>query len=541
MLMRTPVRSNRPRRQIARERPLPFPVGGWDAASPLASMPADRAVELKNWFPQPGWGEIRRGYRRHAGSMGDDPVETLFAWRGPASEKMFAAANDTIYDVTSAGVTTSAVTGLQNARWQHVNISTSAGHFVVLCNGADDVRHYNGSAWATPSITGVSSSDLIHVNSHKRRLWFVEVDTTDAWYLATEAVAGSATKFALGALFTRGGYLMAMGTWTRDGGSGADDYAVFISSEGQVALYQGTDPASANTWSLVGVFDVPPPIGRRCFFRYGADLGLVTLEGVFQLSQLLAVDQSQVRRDARSERNSRAFNDARRSYGDNWGWEACVYPKGTRLIVNVPTSENSMAKQYVMNTLTGAWCEFDAHHAQSWMVFGEELYFGSPDGVVYKADTGAVDYDQEIVAVGQTAYTAFGSPYIKRWMLVRALVTASGGYRPEIGVSVDFTETDTLSGVGEGTNTAALFGTAVFGIAVFAADTNTVSDWVDVSAIGQFGSVKFRGRLGVAADDTAAKWGAALWGVGAWGASGASEEVLRINGFMVTAETGGIL
>lgn len=540
MLMRTPVRSNARRRQTAREKPLPFPVGGWDAASPLASMPADRAVELRNWFPQPGYGEVRRGYRRHCGSM-EDPVETLMAWRGPTSESMFAAAGTSIYDVTSAGVTTEAVTGLTDTRWQHVNISTAAGHFLVACNGVDAVRHYNGSAWATPTINNVSSSDLVHVNSHKRRLWFVETGSTDAWYLATEAVAGDATKFALGSLFSRGGYLMAMGTWTRDGGSGADDFAVFISSEGQVAIYQGTDPASANTWALVGVFDVPPPIGRRCFFRYGADLGLVTLEGVFQLSKLLSVDQSQVERVALSERISRAFNDAHRAYGDNWGWEACIYPKGTRLIVNMPTTEGSAAKQYVMNTLTGAWCEFDSHNAQCWLVFGEALYFGGPDGTVYKADTGAVDDDQEIVAVGQSAYTALGSPYIKRFMLVRPLVTASGGYRPEVGVSVDFAETDTLSAIGDGTTTAALFDSAVFDTAVFAADTNTVSDWIDVSAIGQFGSIKFRGRIGVAADLAAAKWGTALWGTATWGAGGASDETLRINGFMMTAEVGAVL
>jgi hypothetical protein len=43
-----------------------------------------------------------------------------------------------------------------------------------------------------------------------------------------------------------------------------DDYAAFITSEGQVAVYSGADPASSTTWSLVGVFDIGAPIGRRC-------------------------------------------------------------------------------------------------------------------------------------------------------------------------------------------------------------------------------------------------------------------------------------
>ena len=464
------------------------------------------------------------------------------AWRGAASSKMFAAGGTVIYDVTSNAAATSSLTGLANARWQHVNMTTAAGHYLFVVNGADSPRHYNGSAWATPSITGFTASEAIHVNTHKKRLWLIPVNSTTAYYLATDAIAGAATSFALGSLFTRGGYLMAMATWTRDGGAGSDDYAVFISSEGQVALYQGTDPASSATWSLVGVFDTPPPIGRRCFFRWGADLGLITLQGVYPLSQLLAVDQSQANRVSLTENIARAFSDAHRSYGANWGWEGCVYPKGTRLIVNVPTSENATAVQYVMNTLTGAWCEYDAHNANCWIVYNEAVYFGGMDGAVYKADSGALDYDQPIVAVGQAAYSALGTPKLKAWKMIRPLITASGAFRPGIGVSTDFTETDTLSDSDVAiSGSISVFGTAVFGTATFATDINNVSDWVDVGAIGSFGSIKFTGRIGVDAAASGGKWGVSAWGSGLWGVGGGPDEIMRINGFLVLAEVGGSL
>lgn len=544
MQLRAPANpgKNRARQRIVREEPMPFPVGGWNSKSPLAAMESQFAVQLKNWFPQAGYGEIRRGFRKHAGSMGvTTPVESLMAWRGPSSSKLFAAAGSVIYDVSAATDAIPAVTGASTARDQHVNFTTSAGHFLFVVNGADAAAYYNGSAWVEPVITGISSTDFVHVNSHKQRLWFVEINSTSAWYLDAAAVAGAATEFALGSVFSRGGYLMAMGTWTRDGGAGADDFAVFISSEGQCALYQGTDPSSADTWALVGTFDVPPPIGRRCFFKFGADLGLITLAGVFPLSQLLAVDQSQAPQVALTDNISPDFNLAARNDGSNWGWEACVYPKGTRLIVNIPTVENETAKQYVMNTLTGGWCEFDAHNAQTWIVWNDALYFGGPDGAVYKADTGAVDYDAEIVAVGQSAYNAMGSPYLKQWEMVRALITASGGTRPEIGVSCDFTETDSLTSASAALSSGAVFGTAVFGTSVFAADTAIASEWSVIGNVGVFGSIKFRGRIGVTADDSAAKWGVARWGVDVWGASGTTEETLKLNGFMVTAEAGGVL
>ena len=67
------------------------------------------------------------------------------------------------------------------------------------------------------------------------------------------AVAGAASMFDLGQIFTEGGYLMAMATWTVDAGYGVDDLAVFITSEGEVAVYRG------GTWLLPFHRMVPLP------------------------------------------------------------------------------------------------------------------------------------------------------------------------------------------------------------------------------------------------------------------------------------------
>ena len=234
MSLRQPLRSAT-RQSILKDFAVPAPVEGWDASTALAAMPALRAVQLKNWFPQPGYVEVRRGYRYHAWSVGtsSSPVETLAVWRGPASSKMFAAANGHIYDVTSNAVASSSVSGLGSNRWQWINHTTSAGAYLWMCNGTDAVRHFNGSVWATPSLTGITSTDVIQVWPHKKRIWMVPKESTAGYYLATEAVAGAATKFEFGSNFARGGYLNCVVTWTRDGGNGADDYLVAISSQGE--------------------------------------------------------------------------------------------------------------------------------------------------------------------------------------------------------------------------------------------------------------------------------------------------------------------
>jgi hypothetical protein len=275
-LMRQALRQRRaPRTQNSDMAPIPAPVGGWDAVSALADMPDDRAVVLDNFFPSTSDVRVRRGYRAHSYLGVSTAVESLMVYHGltAVTNKLFAASGTVIYDASSSGTGSSSVTGLTSSRFQYINFTTSGGKYLWICNGADAPRHYNGSAWATPALTVTTygSSDIINVNAHKNRIWVVFKGSTVAGYLATGAVAGTVTNFELGGQFTKGGYLVAMATWTRDGGLGEDDYAVFISSRGQVAVYQGTDPSSASTWALVGVFDVGSPIGYRCFAKVAGD------------------------------------------------------------------------------------------------------------------------------------------------------------------------------------------------------------------------------------------------------------------------------
>lgn len=623
MLLRSPVARRPSRRRNVKSTTVAAPVGGWNSKVPLANMDPLSAAQLRNWFPQPGYVEVRKGYKWHSWDMGsgvttvtaDDAtdtftasahgipdgalvkfhaettlpggitandsyfvintatdtfqvsqieggsaldlttagsgtisvyrltepaVETLAVWQGPASSKLLAAAGGAFWDVTAntAGVLSRAAAASDNA-WQWCAHTTSGGSYTFFVNGADAPLHYNGSAWAAPSITGsgITASDFVHVISHKRRLWFTINGTTKGAYLATDAIAGTATAFEFGSLFTRGGYLNALASWTRDGGSGADDYLVAISSRGQVAIYQGTDPAAANTWELVGVFDVPPPIGRRCFQRYGADLLLITLEGVFPLSTLLAVDQTQVSRVAITDNIAPSFNAAARSYGANWGWEVCTYPRGTRLIVNIPISEGVTAKQYVMNTITGAWCEFDNHNATCWAVYNDMLYFGAPGGAIYQADTGSADIDVPITAVGQGAYSAFGSANIKRFSMLRPLISVTGANRPKVGISVDFVETQSLSSIAAPQSTVgALWDTATWDNAFWSDTSAEINDWANLVGLGTFGSVKFTAQTGVSTGGGA--WGVGLWSSLLWGSQGRSDETMRIQGFVLLYESG---
>ena len=533
MLMQ-PLRQNARQQQVSITKTLPAPVEGWDSSTALAQMKPLRAVQLKNWFPQPGYVEIRRGYQAHGTGVGtgSTAVETLMTWNGQSSSKMFAAGGGTIYDVTVAGAGSSSLTTLSEDRWQWINYVTSAGTTYLYCvNGTDSARHYNGSAWAAPAITGVSSTDLIHISQHKKRIWFVEKDSMSAWYLAADAVAGAATEFSVGGLFDQGGYLVATHTWTVDGGAGIDDLMVFISSKGQVAIYQGTDPAASDTWALIGVYNLPAPIGRRCVISYGSQPLIITTSGVLQLGLSLKNDKSQLDAAAITTRILQAMHNHAKSYSANFGWELCAYTAGTRLILNIPTSENSVAEQFVMNSLTGAWCEFDNHNANTWVVFNERLYFGGNTGTVYRADYTSGDVNTAITATGQTAYVMIGrGGQNHRYSMVQPLIYTDSASRLGIGVSVDFVETFDLSSPSGDSASSAQWDVAVWDVdewggGEWGGGPVYRNDWVSTPAIGRFASVKFK----------------AVTNLGATTGLLAPENVIQVNSFVLLAEPGGVL
>lgn len=394
---------------------------GWNARDSIAGMRPDEAVKLTNWFPTSSDVQLRKGSAQHISGIADGAaaeVETLISYRpSSGSHELWAFAGSKLFDVSTAGALSgAAVSGLSNARWQATNFTTAGGNFVLAVNGADELLLYDGSTWAsidglsTPAITGVVTTSLVNLNVFKERVWYIEKDSMSVWYAGVGAFAGALTELDLGSVFKRGGYLMAMGTWTVDGGAGIDDLAVFITSQGEVAVYAGTNPASASTWALVGIFNVGAPLGRRCMQKYGGDLLIATLDGVVPASKAF-IDDRTSSAVALSDRISGALQESANLYGSNFGWEITQYPAGGALLVNIPKGVGSQC-QYVMNTTTGAWCDFEGWPANTFEIHNDQLYFGTL-GEVRKAWTGTADVTATetgiyIVAEAIGAFDYFG-------------------------------------------------------------------------------------------------------------------------------------
>jgi hypothetical protein len=474
-------------------RALPPPVGGWDTREALADMPSDHAVILDNWFPSTDKVTVRKGYASHATGM-SGAVESLLPYVGvTGSQELFAANGGNIYDVSDAGaVGSAAVSGMSNDRWQYVQIGTAGGEFLLAFNGADTPRTYNGSSWSTASITGPTATSLVWCNAHQRRLWVGTTASLSAWYLGVNSISGTATEFSLAGVAKLGGYIMAMGTWTRDAGDGSDDVAVFLTSEGEAIVYAGIDPSAAATWALIGVFRIGKPIGRRCMIKAGSDLIMVTQDGFVECSAILRLDRTQAERGAISAQINKAVNDAVRTYGSLYGWEPFLYPRGTMLMFNVPQSA-TVAHQYVFNTITKAPCRFTGMNAFCWALLNDEAYFGGPDGVVYKADTGADDNGDFISADALQAFSYFGSSQsTKAFKKVEPIFQSDGDPNAALDLNIDFQIAKPTATAQANTSGAARWGISRWGVGRWGSASQIYRGWRGVRGIGRSAALRVR-------------------------------------------------
>lgn len=528
-----------PRPAPARGASVPPPIEGWDAMSPVQAMSPKRAITLENWFPQLSWVELRRGSKRHASLIGTtDAVETLASYQGASGSALFAAAGTDIYDVTGGGASPSTLGSLTNARWQFCNFAGTGGNFLYMVNGADTPIYYDGATFTAAVITGtgITPEDFITVTPHKGRLWFTINESSNAAYLVPDAIQGTAVKFPVGGNWSLGGHLVTIGSWSLDGGSGPEDYIAFFSSMGQVSVYSGIDPAS--DFALVGTYYIGPPIGRRCLTKVGADLAVVSIDGVVPLSKALIFDRAAIPKVAITTLIQRVMNQSARDFKGNFGWQGISYPRGTRYILNVPTVENETQEQYVMNTLSGAWCRFLGQNAACWELFDDDLYFGGNEGVVFQADIGATDANETIHYDMKCAFNYVGAKGInKRFTMCRPLLTTDQQVQPGIAFNVDFQDNAPINTQATVVSPGGIWDQSLWDQALWAGGIVTQSNWTSVSGIGYCASIRMVVDV-VGTGSDAAFWGIGLWGIDTWGSEVGSNVTLQVNGFDLLYEKG---
>lgn len=476
-----------PKRYRAETASLAAPIGGWNARDALGSMDKLDAVTLQNLWPATSDVYLRYGYTQYATGI-TGQVESLMNYAGGTTSKLFAAAGTVIYDVTAGGTASSSLTSLTNARWQYVNITTSGGSYILCVNGADKMRSFDGTNWHKDGdgggydVTGVDTATIANITLFKNRIWLLQKNTLKAWYLPVNAIAGAAVALDMSSVAQKGGYLMAAGTWTLDAGYGMDDYLAFITNNGEVIVWRLTDPTTPTGISLIGVYQIGAPVGRRCMMKYGGDMLVITQDGVVPMAGALQSSRLDPRVSL-TDKIQFAVSTAISSYGSNFGWQLIYFAKENQLYLNVPVAEGSQQQQYVMNTITKSWCNFTGWSANCWELFNDNPYFGG-NGFVGKAWDGLSDNGTDIACFGLQAFSYFGAAKEKQCTMIRPHIFTNGAPLLYGNVNADFDLSDTTAQLSFSPISYGVWDTAVWDTSVWGADLVPFADWQGATGVG---------------------------------------------------------
>jgi len=416
---------------------LPAPTKGWMVGENLAEAPPGTAYVLQNCFPRSDYVRIRRGSQAYATGMPNNTVATIMPWNNGTTSKMFAVCGGNIYDVSSTGAVGSAsYSGLSWNYLQYVQFQGLGGSYLVACNGHDSVLQWNGSAWSVPAITGLTGQIFSNVSVFKNRLYFVENNSLNIWYLPVNAIAGAATVFPMQGVFKYGGYIVASGTWAIDSTSGIYEAFVAVSSEGEVVMYDGSDPS---TWTLKGTYKVAKPLGTNCLQKAGGDLMVMTQDGIISMSQIQQLDQIALQNIALTQPIQPAWRDAVAARIGLLGWQITMWPTESMAVINLPKTSDTDKTQYVVNARTGAWASYVGWDANCFAVYNNNLYFGSSDGRVMQGEIGSADDGANYNAIIFYSFSSInGDVTHKQMRMIHPYCTNNMGYTLDVKVNVDF-------------------------------------------------------------------------------------------------------
>lgn len=489
----------------------PPPTGGLNLRDPISEMSPLDALIMDNFIPRQQGVELRKGWQVHEDAqVGVSEYKSIFSFNAASSNDsvLFAAANGDIYDVTnSTPALSQAATGSTSDLWWTVQFSTTSGVYLLAVSPDAGYWTYDTtSGWVdrTASCTGLPTN-VRTVAVWKERIWFTCEDSSDVYYLQdVNAIQGVAVALPMGSILRNGGYVSALINWTIDSGFSVDDFLVAVGTEGDIGVWQGTDPSSAADFGLKGVWYIGPVPRYGVYFTpFGGDVMILSVQGLIPLSKLISGQYNEAAANTMpASKVQPVLGPLIAQLQNSESWSVMLVPKESILLIQIPANVYGVYQQYVMNTITGAWATFSTMNMVSCALLDGQLYFSDDTGRICKGLYGNYDgadidgYNGTAIQGDvQCAFNNLGTPaQLKKFHMVRPIFLSQTGPSVLLQLNVQYSVSN-VSGspsfpdYGEGT-----WDDSNWSQSYFAGGINSYQAWVGVFGLGYYGSVRMKVR-----------------------------------------------
>jgi hypothetical protein len=350
--------------------------------------------------------------------------------------------NNTAYAIGATAKDTT-----DNTYWRNTVVHTSAAAGTFAADRTAHPSYWtsdagDGVSWITGP-TGsavVNGRNLCFVWKYRNRLFFLELNSMNAWYLPLNAVGGALLQIPLSGAATKGGKLLFGATWSIDAGDGIDDKCCFITNFGEVLIFTGSNPSDASNWRQEGRYQIPPPLGMNASIQVGGDLLIATVEGIVPISSAITKTSGQLElamitlpikqmwRDEVTEK--RAFN-----------WSMERWDEYGGLFITLPGGKPGERRCLATNNATGAFCRYTGWDAMCFVRMRADMFFGTQDGIIMQADRTGYDDGKPYVATLVGGWEMFQAPSQQNlWYQARAVFTSPPiePFEPQLSATTDF-------------------------------------------------------------------------------------------------------
>lgn len=478
------------------------PTAGLNYRDPFITLGPKDAVVLDNFIARPTGCVLREGYKKHVTGLGG-VVGSFMGYMAQSAldNKLFATVDADIFDVTDSADAPTAVetTSSTDGIWSSIMFSAPTQNYLCCTSPSGGYWTYDeAGGWVDrlSTLTGFSGNPGC-IASWKNRIFIVAAGTNKAYYMAVNAIQGAVTEFDFGPLMKHGGHVVGIVNWTMDAGLSIDDYFVVFGSQGDILIYQGTDPDDPATFALKGIWYMGrPPVGDRFWCEYGGELFVLTELGLLPLSKMVNGEIANSY-NVISAKIQPVLSPMLTRLLDDPTWEVRLAENNDILVI-APPRENQQYRQYVMYIQTGAWSTFSNMPIHSMTTYNGQMYFGDEDGNVYLGlygDADNVERDgtggDDVTGQVQGGFNDFGAPAnLKLFNMARPIFIGSQAPAVKAQLNIEYTFNPIYASLSYDNVASSEWDDGKWDEASWTGEMSTFAAWVGLQGMGYYGSLR---------------------------------------------------
>jgi hypothetical protein len=435
---------------------IPAPTRGIIQNENEAYMQPGGAVVCDNWKPTMKGVSLRGGFNRWCVLPDEVPIVSGFQYASGNNQRMFAGQATKLYDVTT-NTPTLIKSGQTSGNYVAAQLANQGGDWMIVVNDAGNAPlRFDGATWVTLNASQIDvdlvkypgarvdgGANLVYVCKYRNRLFFIELNSMNAWYLGLNSVGGNLEMIPLSGAATKGGKLLFCASWSIDAGDGIDDKLVFCTDLGELLIFTGSNPADPTNWRQEGRYQMSPPLGMNAHLAVGGDLLIATVDGIMPTSGAITKDRAELELAAITRQIKPMWREEAIDKREH-PWTMCKWDEYGGIFTTVPGDLPGKQKCLVVNAATGAWTRFTGWDCMCFLRMRGDMFFGTQKGIVMQADRTGTDDGKPYVAVLVGGWEMFQSPsQTVTWRQSRASFSARAGepFQPQLSATTDYVVT----------------------------------------------------------------------------------------------------